>query len=235
MPRKKQGKKTMRKGKRAFRKGKKISTYARVEPIQTRSGLVGFPTNRVVKMRYCQQDLLTSTSGALITKLFKANSIFDPDQAVGGHQPLGYDQWSAFYNHYVVIGSKINFEVAWSAGTTTPVTVGVYLSDDTSLAGTTALELQEQGKSRNLVLAPSLSNPTRSLNLGYSAKKFFNVNDIKDNLDRLGAEFSSDPGELAYFAIYMESTDEGSTSSVRVVTTIDYIVIMSEPKELPQS
>lgn len=39
--------------------------------------------------------------------VFRGNGCFDPDFAVGGAQPLGYDQWSAFYRRYRVRGSKI--------------------------------------------------------------------------------------------------------------------------------
>jgi len=34
------------------------------------------------------------------------NSLFDPDFSGAGAQPLGYDQWSAFYSRYKVLGVK---------------------------------------------------------------------------------------------------------------------------------
>lgn len=42
--------------------------------------------------------------------VFRGNGAFDPDAAAGGQQPLGFDQWSAFYRRYRVIGSKVTIE-----------------------------------------------------------------------------------------------------------------------------
>lgn len=36
--------------------------------------------------------------------LFRVNSPWDPDTSVGGHQPLGYDQYAALYKNYLVTG-----------------------------------------------------------------------------------------------------------------------------------
>jgi hypothetical protein len=38
---------------------------------------------------------------------FNLNSIFDPDRTGVGHQPLGHDQWSAFYNRYRVLAVEL--------------------------------------------------------------------------------------------------------------------------------
>jgi hypothetical protein len=37
-----------------------------------------------------------------VDNVFNLNSLFDPDRSGVGHQPLGFDQWSAFYNRYRV-------------------------------------------------------------------------------------------------------------------------------------
>jgi len=39
--------------------------------------------------------------------LFNLNSIFDPDRTGVGHQPLGHDQWAAFYSRYRVMSVEI--------------------------------------------------------------------------------------------------------------------------------
>lgn len=43
--------------------------------------------------------------------VYRGNSCFDPDFAVGGTQPLGFDQWAAFYRRYRVLSSKCKFRV----------------------------------------------------------------------------------------------------------------------------
>jgi hypothetical protein len=42
---------------------------------------------------------------------YASNSIFDPNLTATGHQPLSHDQWSQFYQHYLVMGSKITIKV----------------------------------------------------------------------------------------------------------------------------
>jgi hypothetical protein len=46
------------------------------------------------------------TTGVGTQSLFRLNSIFDPNSAVGGHQPYGYDQLAALYNRYRVLRTK---------------------------------------------------------------------------------------------------------------------------------
>ena len=43
--------------------------------------------------------------------VYRGNSCFDPDFAVGGTQPLAFDQWSALYTRYRVLASKCQFRV----------------------------------------------------------------------------------------------------------------------------
>lgn len=40
--------------------------------------------------------------------VFRGNGAYDPDFASGGQQPMGFDQWSAFYRRYRVKAVKTN-------------------------------------------------------------------------------------------------------------------------------
>lgn len=56
---------------------------------------------------------------------FRMNSLFDPDLTGAGAQPNGFDQWSAFYNRYVVYKFKIEGRIdAMTANTSTWVAHG---------------------------------------------------------------------------------------------------------------
>lgn len=44
-------------------------------------------------------------------QVFNLNSIYDPDRTGVGHQPLGFDQWAAFYNRYRVYGVKVRWTI----------------------------------------------------------------------------------------------------------------------------
>jgi len=66
------------------------------------------PGKLQVVMRYSTTVNLSNTlAGTTENYLFRTNSIFDPDFTGIGHQPLGHDQWAAFYNRYKVVRSNI--------------------------------------------------------------------------------------------------------------------------------
>lgn len=65
------------------------------------------PDRLRVPLKYDQRIVITSTVGALVTQIYRGNSCYDPDYTGGGQQPVGFDQWSAFYASYMCYASKI--------------------------------------------------------------------------------------------------------------------------------
>ena len=174
---------------------------------------------------------MTSTAGAMQTKIVRANDIFDPDYTGTGHQPMGFDQWAVLYNHFVVLGSKVTCRFVLDADENDPAYVGVYISDDTTTPYTDASECIESKKGQTKILA----RPDKAghVTATYSAKRFYNVTDVKDNVDRLGSTVTASPTEQALFHYWLQGVNETINGDVDV--TIEYIVMFSEPKDLAQS
>lgn len=189
------------------------------------------PAQRVAKLRYCDTFSLTSTSGALAYNTFRANGIYDPDLTSTGHQPMGHDQWVALFNHYVVLGSKITVKACTTTAEADVIYTGVYLSDGGTVPYSSVSEIKENKKGSVTMYAPQSGKNVYSTSK-YSAKNFFNVKDVKDNQDRLGALVNADPGEAACFQVWIQAI---GTGSLEYMVTIDYIVLFSEPRELGQS
>lgn len=225
------GKGVKRRGTFKRRYGRKRANPTRVYP--------GFPHHRVVKLRYVHAQSFSAGSAFNNALSIAANGCYDPDQTGGGHQPLGFDQWSQFYNHYVVLGSKITAQL--TAGNNNNNSDGAiffcYLNDDGTIP-TSVSALIEQGKA-HYTLVPGNLQTQRAVQVRntYSAKKFFNVKDVKDNLTRIGAATSANPSDLAMFNIGFSAITAGSTfgGNWSIIVTIDYIVSFSEPRELAQS
>lgn len=198
----------------------------------------GFPANKIVKMRYVDRQSINPGVSTMGGWIYRANSINDPDYSGMGHQPLGHDEWSNFYNHYVVIGSKISVKYVYSATNANEgQAIGVYLSDDTSYPSDMN-NLIEQGLGKYRVMgAASYSAPSAPTIVNkFSAKKFFNVTDIKDNVGRLGAAFNANPQEQANYIIWVGALDPTSDlGQTYILVTIDYIVAVMEPKALTTS
>lgn len=194
----------------------------------------GIPTQRRAYLRYCDVIEIPSNNGVLAGHIFRANSIYDPDETGIGHQPMGFDQWTGLFRHYCVVGAKISIQVKNNSGSISseqPSTVGVYLSDNNSVEYTTANGFIEakRGQFRNIQYHKQARMTTN-----FSAKKFFNITDIKDNETRLGASITTNPSEMAYFVIWNQADGTGTTNiAFRVV--IDYIVDFMEPKTISQS
>ncbi len=71
-------------------------------------------------LKYCSYQTLTTTAvTGFGIQAWNLNSLFDPDAAVGGHQPRGFDQLAALYNRYRVYRVRWQIDVAHSTGLTT--------------------------------------------------------------------------------------------------------------------
>lgn len=192
----------------------------------------GMPKVRRISMRYNDQNNLTSTLGALGQFVFSANSIFDPSTTGTGHQPMGHDTWATLYNHYVVLGSRIIVKII-PTNPASPALCGIYLSEDSTLEYTNSSELIEAKKGTWRTIVPS-NVREQTIMSKFSARKYFNVTDVKDNQARIGGTMGANPTDPASFVCWYETTDN-STNTVRSVVTIDYIVSFSEPRNLAQS
>lgn len=202
---------------------------------------LGFPAQKVTKLRYCTGVIVTLADANYAEYIFRANSINDPDYTGTGHQPLGHDQWSQFYNHYVVLGSTITATISHLSGAPQRAfAFGCYIDDEATSETEDWTALAESGRAAWQIVNP---NPTNSSGMQaqktvrgfYSAKKFFNVRDVKDNLIRLGAVMNANPNEDAYFRLFWGTVDQSDTDAAidfNITVTVEYTVLFSEPKTL---
>lgn len=198
---------------------------------------VAIPKSQRVRMRFCGPVSIDSNGSSIAIAQYRANSIVDPDAALGGKNPLGYDQWKVWYNHYVVVGSRLTFKLFPTTNTTNiPNVVGVYLSDDTFIPNQyDSLIMQGRGHYK-IVPTAQASGGAYTLTANFSARKFFNIKDVRDNVDRIGATFDSIPNEGSTFNLYCQPVDKlTNTGGFSGTVVIDYIVELSEPKDVPDS
>jgi len=235
-----------RKTKKTTRRPAKRSAGVRKRTTKRRLGVfrpqrllrVGFPKTTAVKLRYVDGVSLNPVTSTLATYAFSANSCFDPNVTGIGHQPMNFDMWSALYNHYVVVGSKIR--VTFNFGTTAQAdgfVCGCFVSDDLSYT-TDPTTMMEQGLARYKIRNANAFKPgAPTVTCGYSAKKYFNLTNVMDNVLRVGAGINNNPADTANFIIFCGPTPASTVDLTAIMCTviIDYIVIFSEPKEQPLS
>jgi hypothetical protein len=201
--------------------------------LRTANNVFGFPANRRTTLRYVDYNSYTITSGVIAQVFYSVNNLFDPNTSGGGHQPMGFDQWAAIYNHYVVVSCDVSVRFTHPQGTGT-IVVGVNLHDDTTAAAAYST-LVEQGKGAWSTLVSGFGETQRTLKYHYDAKNWFNITNIKDNLDRLGGPVTGGPGDNVALGIWGQSIDYTQSGSFQAVVQMDFLVDFSEPKDLPAS
>lgn len=212
--------------------------------------LNGVQNTEIVKLRYVEQLHLSGGSGSAMQN-YRANSCFDPNLTGGGHQPMGFDQMAAKYNHYQVLGSRIKI-VSVAAGITSaegdsPSWVTVALRDNATqdyTNFTALLESKPYGATKKLYVsnyAPWNQSPDKNdqkvISAYYDPKRMFGLTKSTLNSEEtLRALVTANPSEDAiYQVIAFPVATNGTRDGIHLLVEIDYTVKFSEPKSLAQS
>lgn len=194
------------------------------------------PRGKVVKIKYFQSISLNSAAGAIASYNFAANGCHDPDTTGAGHQPMYWDQLELMYNRYEVIGSKISATFTYqntTASSPMPL-VGIQLDDDGTLQGSIGT-LIERGsrftKWGHLGMNQANSTVMRKITHNFSERKYYGKVGEDSHLSPMGGN-----PVPAYFIVFYGPQD-GTTelNAIIVDVLIEYIVRLTEPKEVAQS
>jgi len=233
-----------RRTRRAPRKVKRRLTGYRKRKIVRSSprGMIGFPSQRVVKMRYTKNFSLDPTGPTDVYE-FSANDIGNPDQTVTNQRPLGYNQWASFYKNWMVIGSRVSIKPVYASTTagTVPLMYGINLYNSGESPSSNPLLLIEQGKCKYRIMQPIQNGAYQPISYSFSPKKWYNMKNLKDNWNELYGIFSAGsgaapPSKVAVYGVFAASAD-GSTNvqPINFTIQIDYLVLCQEPLLLPTS
>jgi hypothetical protein len=188
--------------------------------------------------RYCDTALLDSKTNEIAYDSWRANGCYDPYVATGGHQPLGWDNMSSFWNAYIVVSSKMTAVFSNSVSSAdygSALAVGVYLSDGLTSVPTALITMAEQGLSKWTYTARSQTrgSAVNTATCAFNARSFFNLSDIKDNVETYGALVTDDPSRGAYYRVWCGSTNlSEDPGTITVFVTIEYTVEFNDPKTL---
>lgn len=189
-------------------------------------GIVGFPQKMVCKLRYVARATLTSTAGALTTSNFQANNLYAV-QGSSAHQPMYFDNLMAIYNHYVVLGSKIDITASPNAaGSTNGAVISVFLNDDTNVVPTSIDAIGEQSSARNASLSAVMDFPTK-IYCTYSAQKVFGPNAIQ-NVELKG-DATANCADTVVYSVSMQSTSGDAV--INILAEIEYTAVFFELKD----
>lgn len=184
----------------------------------------GFPKQIITTIRYCDVLALNVSSLATASQNYRANGIFDPDSTGTGHQPMYRDQYAGIYDHYVVLGSKI--EVKFHSNATNPTLVTLNGDDDSTVSTTDTTRMEANNGVFTWVQAIGSDGTNASLFMTYSPNSDLGIDAKADGAAR--TLVSADPAEQWYFCIRAIQFASTALQTVYATVEIEYTVKFSE-------
>lgn len=193
-----------------------------------------FPASIVKTLRYSTSISLGAAAGALNTWIFRANDLFDPDFSGTGHQPMGFDQLMAWYNHFCVVRAKIVCTFR-NIGTTSAY--GAIRVDGSNTALTVIDRLVEDGGlTMDIFEAKGVTGSNKTLALDINIGKLQGVSRSALTADpTLRGDAATSPTEVTYFHLAVWDPAALATTSFIVDVILEQTSHFMEPRDLTES
>lgn len=192
---------------------------------------LGLPKRVSITHKFVENGTISSTLGVFNSVLYSCNGMFQPRS--GSIQPFYFDQLSALYNHYTVIGSRCKVTIIPTATNNSPSAVAIMLNDDTSATALTNIaDVSGQTQASQTKYIATGSNIPTQLMLSWSAKGTFGGSVLGN--DNLQGNVAANPTEQTYFQIVYQTLNT-TTDQVYVNVEIEYIAVWDELKEIAKS
>jgi hypothetical protein len=193
-----------------------------------------FPLPKTIRARLRYSELALSLnpgSGTLGAYVFSANGVYDPNITGTGHQPKGFDQLIALYDHCVVERAHIRVDFL---SVDSNMLYGVNVSGTNTVTftnGADYLELPHSSWGTNgRISGTGGLIPECSLSQSIDIGKFLGVDDLTDGRE-FSCDNSSNATEDVAFHVWAQSISGGDPASFNFVPVITYDVLFVEPRD----
>lgn len=177
-----------------------MKSYA---PSRWRAPVSSMPDSMMFRLKY--NDAFTLLTGALITpKIYRGNSLFDTDFAIGGHQPYSYDQLTALYGRYFVSSCEIVVRVSTNSSPGVRVVCVPMRTPEQTLGMSTYCEVP-----RAKTVLISNNDGIATIRSKVSTRAMAG----EGRSDKLEAQYDANPAEMWYW-ILTHQTDDGTNADV---------------------
>jgi len=192
-----------------------------------------FPLRKWVRMYYYETlGLITGALGVAGSFTYSANGAYDPDVTGIGHQPIGFDQMMAVYEHFFI--TKCRMVVTFNNTKGTPCSVGIYATPDG-----VNISSPEQLVENGLVVMTTL-NPMgefgciKTLNYSIDVAKINGRRSVLGENDYRGSA-AANPVEQTYFNVCVWSPFAAVNAEAQYTMELVYDVWFTEPRKLTTS
>lgn len=220
--------------KRRFYRRRKKPTTKLTKPIS-----YGFPRVQMVRMTYFEQ-IRIDPAGSPAHYVFRANSVFDPNYTGIGHQPMYHDQYAEVYLHYKVVSSKIDI-TGTNDYSDQNNSMGNLITCIVNQEPATYSSITEACESKGAKYRQCQERRPMKLSATFSAKKFFSIENVKDNYSIQGGLGNAlptgyNPTKIAYFVIGAHPLYAGQNSYPACLNIrISYNVLVYDIKKMSGS
>lgn len=194
------------------------------------------PSRFFSKLRYVDTFTLDPIAIGIADVVYRINDLYDPYYAIGGHQPLGFDQMMALYKRFHVVGAKVTAKFASADETSARSTIitGLMISSDPTLLTNVSTVIEQPGTVWSYA---QLGSDIKRLVNKYSVKKQQGITNLMDNHELSGSDSASPSPSFTDYLHVFAATPPGIADSapVTVCVQIDYLAVFSDPIQLNQS
>lgn len=186
----------------------------------------------VAKLRYVTRGTLNPPAAGNAFHFFRANSVFDPDYSIGGHQPMGFDQYAALYNEYTVLGSRIKYTIL---PTGSPYQMSLALQHGSGTGTLLSVDTMAERKEVKSRLIAGVETSAQVLTMNYSAKHFEGVTNVKDDDDQSALTNTNPVNDPLFVCLLGPADGSADAPSANYMVELEYIVRFKNPLPLGPS
>jgi len=175
-----------------------------------------------VTLNYSDKFNITGgLGGSVAVYIFRMNSFFDPDFTSGGHQPLGYDQFSPLFERYCV--TSVKYKVSFASTSGQNALCAVQINDGASVtAGVNLRNVLEQGNAQWKPLAGNTGGPmvVEFAGVCYNYKVMGQTYNQYVSDDTNMAAIATNPSDTVWMSLVV--CDAGNTGGPTVNCCVDF-------------
>lgn len=185
---------------------------------------------RIATLRYAMQYTV-SVDATFKTTSFRANGVFDPEVAIGGHQPRGFDQFMTLYTEFIVLSSTITAK-SWTRSGNEPCAVNIVTTSSIVVNDGTLVDMLENNPRTTRTgawRADGGGSRGGFVKSGVNVKKYLNRHGtLTDDFDLRGNS-AADPTESIVFHVNHTNAGNINVGITDVLVVLTYRVMFMDP------
>jgi len=224
-----------RKKKRVYRKKKSLSFN---KPVSKSNDITKYiprllhPPRIKRTLRYhAIENIQGAVGGQVAGQIIRANSIYDPKQALGGFQPRGITELFNRYGKCCVIGGKISVRF-YNTGTQNRLRCGVALSNEDIVPNTFRDVEEYEYCLKGDCVEEGQNGSCRTINMRFNPNKMLGVSKPLSHAPVHHTKLTNPPKET-YLWVWGYDPELSNKIKYTAHITIDYTCVFFEPENVP--